>query len=135
MEGSSSKLPKEIMMAKLKYYGSLALFVVYLLFVGYMSYINYKHPNPRLLEFTKTPVSWIDLAIGFFTGAIVMILAMLYSISWPYTRKGDGGSDGGGTPKRRINLPMLGKVISIEEFKKMPPNGPLQLAATGTRRL
>lgn len=115
-----------------KFYGTISLFVVYLLFVGYMTYHNYKHPNPRIIEFVRTPVSWVDVGQGFIMGAVLMMAVMMAPLVWPY-RKNDGNGPGGdGGPKRRIKLPIVGKVISIEELKKMPPKGPVQLAPTGS---
>lgn len=114
-----------------KFYGSIATFVVYLLFMGYMTYHNYKHPNPRIIEFVRTPVSWIDVGMGFVMGVVLMIVAMMLPLVWP-VRRNDGDPGNGGGPKRRINLPIIGKVVSIEQLKKMPPKGPVQLAPTGS---
>ena|SRR3989344_1148439 len=116
-----------------KFYGSIAVFIVYLFFMGYMTYHNYKHPNPRVIEFVKTPVSWIDVGTGFIMGVVLMIVAMLFPLVWPYRQSGGNGPSGDGSdPKRRINLPIFGKVVSIEDLKKMPPKGPVQLVPTGS---
>ncbi len=113
-----------------KFYGSIALFVMYLLFAGYMAYHNYKHPNPRIIEIMRTPVSWIDVGMGFVTGVILMIVATVLPLVWPIKNGRDPDDDGG--PGRRINLPLIGKVVSIDQLKKMPPKGPVQLAPTGS---
>ena len=115
-----------------KFYGSIATFIVYILFVGYMTYHNYKHPNPRLIEFVKTPVSWIDVGMGFVMGAVLMIVVMMLPLIWPYRKSGNDGPNGGNDPRRILNLPIIGKVISIEQLKKMPPKGPVQLQPTGS---
>ena len=120
-------------MGKFKFYGALGMFVLYLLFFGYMGYENFKHPNPQLIQLVKTPVSWIDVGMGFIAGAVVVMMAMLFAISWPIKKYGEPNPGGGGDgPKRKIILPVLGKVISIEEFKKLPPHGPVQMVKTGT---
>jgi len=121
------------MKEKLKFYGSLAFFGLYVLFVGYMTYHNYRHPNPRISEFVKTPVSWIDAFLGFMMGVVMSWMTILFIIARPYRKGGGSGPNGDDSDsKRRINLPILGKVISIEELKKMPSKGPVQLAPTGS---
>lgn len=120
------------MTSKSKFYLGITCFVLYLCFHGYLVYHNWQNPNPRLIEWAKTPVNWIDVGLAFTAGAVTVIVAMLLAISWPYTKWSGSGPDNGGGQKRRITLPIIGKVISIEEFKKIPPKGPVQLAPTGS---
>lgn len=118
---------------KLKKYWPFALLGVWALVSGYMSYYSYNHPNPAWEEIRRTPISWIDVFFGFAFGALFMFAALFIPVVLPFKKRGGSDPDGDGSdPSRRINLPMLGKVVSIEDLKKMPPKGPVQLAPTGS---
>ncbi len=104
-----------------------------MLFNGGMVYFGYSHPGPGWEKIQRTPISWIDVFFGFGFGAIAMFGVIFLPITLPLKKKGGNGPCGDdNNPTRRISLPMLGKVVSIEDLKKMPPKGPVQLAPTGS---
>ncbi len=76
------------------------------------------------------PINWIDFGFGaFFTFMVMMMIFVGISLreSIRFERalekdgpSGPGGPSSGGAP-RRVRLPMSRKVVSIDEFRKIPP--------------
>jgi|GEM_PF-6406311 hypothetical protein len=113
--------------------------------VGILAFVLYAgtHPNPegqrRLYGWLKTqkwyttPFSPLDFWGGVVLGAMSMCMLIGIALLWPLRKAldEDPGPKGGGTPPRRkIPMPLIGKVVSIEDFRKTPTDGQIHMATT-----
>jgi hypothetical protein len=90
------------------------------------------YATPSCANEVKT-ASWNGVAVGIFTGVIVTLVAVLFVIYTPIRNRDNSPGGGSGGGRRVITVSLgTGRVISIEELKKLPPQGPVQMAPTGT---
>lgn len=117
-----------------KFVASAVLLVGYWAFMIYSSYESGPILAEKMIAYNKSnPFSWFDFLGGAFMMFLMMVVAIighgLYTTR--ENRQNDPG-DKGGNGDWKIPLPILKKVISISDFKKIPTDGRIHMGTAST---
>jgi len=114
-----------------KFVVCLLLFVGYWVFMIKASYQSGPVLAEKMIAYNKSnPFSWFDFLGGAFMMFLLMTLFVIghgVYFSIREERRNKSNDPEGGNGGWKIQLPILKKVVSITDFKKIPTNGRIHM--------